>query len=100
MREMMNKCRRGAGCVNDAQAPQGVLAVLRGCGESMDMVGTVGHPNAETPGHRATDSPPKPKASNRLALGLRHTFALWQRTMALVQSLVVQASYASFRVVS
>ena len=30
-------------------------------------------------------------------LGLRHTFALWQRALALVQSLVVQSSLASFR---
>ena len=32
--------------------------------------------------------------------GLRHTFALWQRALALVQSLVVQTSFASFRAVS
>jgi hypothetical protein len=30
-------------------------------------------------------------------LGLRHTFSLWQRGLALVQFLVVQASLASFR---
>ena len=33
-------------------------------------------------------------------LGLRHTFAFWQRSLALVQFLVVQASFASFRAVS
>ena len=33
-------------------------------------------------------------------LGLRHTFALWQRALALVQFPVVQASLASFRAVS
>ena len=31
---------------------------------------------------------------------LRHTLALWQRAMALVQSLVVQTLFASFRPVS
>ena len=30
-------------------------------------------------------------------LGLRHTFVLWQRSLALVQSVVVQMSPASFR---
>ena len=33
-------------------------------------------------------------------LGLRHTFRVWPRRLALVQSLVVQASFASFRPVS
>ena len=33
-------------------------------------------------------------------LGLRHTFHLWQRGLALVHSLVVQPSFASFRAVS
>ncbi|CAD73741.1 hypothetical protein-transmembrane region and signal peptide prediction [Rhodopirellula baltica SH 1] len=33
-------------------------------------------------------------------LGLRHTFLGWSRGLALIQSLVVQALLASFRVVS
>ena len=33
-------------------------------------------------------------------LGLRHTFAVRQRSLALIQSLVVQASFASFMAVS
>ena len=35
-----------------------------------------------------------------LRSGLRHTFALWQRALALVQSLAVRTSLASFRAVS
>jgi len=35
-----------------------------------------------------------------LRCGLRHTFALWQRALALVESHVVQTSLASFRAVS
>ncbi|EGF27111.1 hypothetical protein RBWH47_03197 [Rhodopirellula baltica WH47] len=33
-------------------------------------------------------------------LGLRHTFVVWQRSLALVQSFAVLASSASFRAVS
>ncbi|SMP44630.1 hypothetical protein SAMN06265222_1011168 [Neorhodopirellula lusitana] len=33
-------------------------------------------------------------------LGLRHTFLVWQRGLALVECLVVQASFALFRAVS
>ena len=32
-------------------------------------------------------------------LGLRHTFALWQRSLALVQSVIVQISFAPIRAV-
>ena len=33
-------------------------------------------------------------------LGLRHTFNVWRRGLALVESVVVQPSLASFRAVS
>ena len=48
----------------------------------------------------ANSSRSSPADNMVFTLGLRHTFRVWRRGLALVESLVIQTSFASFRAVS
>ena len=63
MREILDKCRWGAGCVSDARP------VLRGCGPSIEQGRNIVAPPGNQAANRENKPPPKLKRPNLLAPG-------------------------------